>query len=69
MQKELKEDENLCLTFAVVEKDLLVVVKWWVDGGATSFSIMASEKLNEEERILNTLFNVVAVVLGLSSLP
>ena len=69
MQKELKEDENLSLMFAIVEEDLFVLVKWRVDGVATSCSFMARNNLNEEGRILNTLFNVVAVVLVPSSLP
>ena len=65
----IKEDENSSLMFSVVEEDLFVLVKWWVDGVATSCSFMARNNLNEEGRILNTLFNVVAVVLVPSSLP
>ena len=49
MQKELKEDENLSLMFVVVEEDLFALVKWWVDGVATSCSFMVSNILNEEE--------------------
>ena len=63
MEKRLtKEDENSSLMLAVVEKYMFVVVKWWFDGVAISWSIMGSFLH------LNALFIVVAVVLLIFSL-
>ena len=63
MEKRLiKEDENSSLMLAVVEKDMFVVVKWWFDGVATSWSIMGSFLH------LNALFNKEAVMLLIFSL-